>query len=71
MILSVSRESFEESTSHLFHLSHLLQSLTYLASQTLMMMMIRVVTVSLRSSHKDRQLSGRRHFMTTDRGLPD
>jgi hypothetical protein len=35
-----------------------------------MMMMIRVVTVSLRSSHEDRQLSGRRHFTTTDRGLP-
>jgi hypothetical protein len=32
MIFSVSRESFEESTSHLFHQSHLLQSLNYLAS---------------------------------------
>jgi hypothetical protein len=30
MILSVSRESFKERTSHLFHQSHLLQSLTYL-----------------------------------------
>jgi hypothetical protein len=59
MILSVSKESFEESTSHLFHQSHLLQSLTYPASQTLMMMMIRVVIVSLRSSHKDRRLNGR------------
>jgi hypothetical protein len=53
------KESFEESTSHLFH-----------QSQILMMMMVKVVTMILRSSHKDRQLSGRRHFMTTNIGLP-